>query len=346
VAAKRCDKTGQAAGSSALYRALAHPRLAIIGDPGAGKTTFLRWVAHTLSGDRLRKAPGAARAVLGLDQTLVPLLVPIADWLDCQGRLSRRNQGPPLNTAATWLPEYLAERAAAGNQGLDRSAFLDLLAGGQALILLDGLDEAPDPRRRAEAVGLIEALAHAYPDCPLVVTTRPAAYRDKAVLTGFTQTTIEALDAEAIDGFLRRWSQALFPEQSAKAEAHHHALQGALQGRREIRRMARNTVMLTALAVVHWNEKRLPEQRAELYEARRAQGRRPGQRHPGPTPAEYRLCDGAPRSATPTPLQTTGAGPLRRPARRPGPRPGPVWLSAVRPALCRGPGRGNGDIRP
>ena len=31
--------------------------------------------------------------------------------------------------------------------------------------------------------------------------------------------------------------------------------------------MARNPVMLTALAVVHWNEKRLPEQRADLYES-------------------------------------------------------------------------------
>ncbi len=31
--------------------------------------------------------------------------------------------------------------------------------------------------------------------------------------------------------------------------------------------MARNPVMLTALAVVHWNERRLPEQRAELYES-------------------------------------------------------------------------------
>ena len=29
----------------------------------------------------------------------------------------------------------------------------------------------------------------------------------------------------------------------------------------------RNPVMLTALAVVHWNERRLPEQRADLYES-------------------------------------------------------------------------------
>ncbi len=31
--------------------------------------------------------------------------------------------------------------------------------------------------------------------------------------------------------------------------------------------MARNPVMLTALAVVHWNERRLPEQRADLYDS-------------------------------------------------------------------------------
>jgi formylglycine-generating enzyme required for sulfatase activity len=41
----------------------------------------------------------------------------------------------------------------------------------------------------------------------------------------------------------------------------------ALRARPDIRRMARTPVMLTALAVVHWNERRLPEQRADLYES-------------------------------------------------------------------------------
>ena len=45
--------------------------------------------------------------------------------------------------------------------------------------------------------------------------------------------------------------------------------------------MARNPVMLTALAVVHWNERRLPEQRADLYESilmwlARAREKQPG----------------------------------------------------------------------
>ena len=31
--------------------------------------------------------------------------------------------------------------------------------------------------------------------------------------------------------------------------------------------MARNPVILTALAIVHWNERRLPEQRADLHDS-------------------------------------------------------------------------------
>ncbi len=48
---------------------------------------------------------------------------------------------------------------------------------------------------------------------------------------------------------------------------HCSELLSALKARPDIRRMARNPVMLTALAVVHWNERRLPEQRADLYES-------------------------------------------------------------------------------
>lgn len=114
---------------------------------------------------------------------------------------------------------------------------------------------------------LIEHLAQAWKGCPLVVTSRPAAYQDDVVIGGFAHTHIEALDAAAIDGFLARWSRALFPECPDKAEAHRKELAAALASRREIRLLARNTVMLTALAVVHWNDKRLPEQRAELCES-------------------------------------------------------------------------------
>ena len=68
---------------------------------------------------------------------------------------------------------------------------------------------------------------------------------------------------------------------SDAAREHLAELLEAVRARPEIRRMARNPVMLTALAVVHWNERRLPEQRADLYNSiitwlSRSREQRPG----------------------------------------------------------------------
>jgi formylglycine-generating enzyme required for sulfatase activity len=59
----------------------------------------------------------------------------------------------------------------------------------------------------------------------------------------------------------------VYRESASAASAHCDELLAAVRGRVQIRRMARNPVMLTALAVVHWNERRLPEQRADLYDS-------------------------------------------------------------------------------
>lgn len=53
-----------------------------------------------------------------------------------------------------------------------------------------------------------------------MVTSRPAAFVEKAVLTDFAQATIEPLDDAAIEGFLARWCNALFHESSARAGTH------------------------------------------------------------------------------------------------------------------------------
>jgi len=196
---------------SSVWRSTS-PRLVILGDPGCGKTTFLRWVAHCLAADRLGRDPGGAARYLGLVRVRLPILVPMADWIDYIEHTGSKKNGPTLPDSAEWLPAYLGARASVNRQRLDADDFRRLLDAGEALILLDGLDEVPDRRQRERAVRRIERLALAWPDCPLVVTSRPVAYRDRTVPAGFAHTTIEALDAAAIDGFLARWSRALFPE--------------------------------------------------------------------------------------------------------------------------------------
>jgi predicted NACHT family NTPase len=115
-----------------------------------------------------------------------------------------------LPNGADWLPHFLAAKATDASQDLAAEDFRRWLRCGEAMVLLDGLDEAPDRLQRKRVIGLIEAVTRAYADCPLVVTSRPAAYRDDMVIAGFAHMHIDALDTAAIDGFLTRWSHAMF----------------------------------------------------------------------------------------------------------------------------------------
>ncbi|MBN2194693.1 MAG: hypothetical protein JW751_17895 [Polyangiaceae bacterium] len=57
------------------------------------------------------------------------------------------------------------------------------------------------------------------------------------------------------------------PRNTAQHPAHQQALEDAVLSKPAIRRLAEDPVMLTCLAMVHFNEGRLPDARARLYEA-------------------------------------------------------------------------------
>ncbi len=242
-----------------LEEALAHPRLVAVGDPGAGKTTFLRYVALTRCH---QSAAGKAGA-------LFPMFLRISELAE-HIRVCRQQPTPaipPLQEAVEWLIHFLNTQNQELNWGLSHDFFREKLRSGQCILLLDGLDEAPTTDERETMVRLFEKATVAYPKCRFVVTTRPLSYTGRAVLADFQTVQIEPLETEAIQRFLEHWCAALFPEGKDAAKRHLSELSEALRRVPEIRRMARNPVMLTALAVVHWNERRLPEQRADLYES-------------------------------------------------------------------------------
>ncbi|HXM40419.1 MAG TPA: SUMF1/EgtB/PvdO family nonheme iron enzyme [Bryobacteraceae bacterium] len=238
-----------------LEDALKQPRLVITGDPGAGKTTFLRHIAFKMCADSHNAT------------THFPVLIRIAELAEHIRTCRHRREGPTIEAAPTWLPHCLAARGAQFNWGLDAPFFERKLRSGEAAVLLDGLDEAPNRTEREAMSRLLENATRAYGKCSFVVTTRPLAYQGQAVLADFETANIAPLEPDAIDTFLERWCGALFSENPASSASHLAELSGALRARAEIRRMARNPVMLTALAVVHWNERRLPEQRADLYDS-------------------------------------------------------------------------------
>jgi formylglycine-generating enzyme required for sulfatase activity len=253
--------TGGDAGHSG-EEALRHRRLVITGDPGSGKTTFLRRIAYELCRD-------ASRQPLPLPSNGFPLFIRIAELEEhirnCLS--SRENGAPTTKESPSWIVHFLERRSRELKWNLAAEFFGTKLGEQSTLVLLDGLDESAMRTERESIARLLENATQAYSSCRFVITTRPGSYQGLATLRGFHHVAIADLESEAIELFLRRWSENLYPENVSGAESHCKELLAALRARVEIRRMARNPVMLTALAVVHWNEKRLPEQRADLYES-------------------------------------------------------------------------------
>ena len=172
--------------------------------------------------------------------------------------------GPALPDSPKWLVDFLGTQSEEMEWGLPEAFFGERFSKSGAVVLLDGLDEAASRDEREVMVRLIEKAAEAYSKCRFVVTTRP---QGKAAIAGFDEVTIDPLEPDAIAGFLDHWCRVLTFESEDRRAKHHGELLEALRSRPEIRRMAKNPVMLTALAVVHWNETRIPEQRADLYES-------------------------------------------------------------------------------
>ena len=255
---------------ASLEQALSSPKLTIVGDPGSGKTTFLRYIAHAFAQTLLGK-PDAATKVLGVVGCRFPMFVRMGDLISYIVYQHARPalSGPSSIDSPAWLGRFFGTKSIELNWGVDREFFCAQLEAGMCIVLFDGLDEAPDRKWREAMSNLIQQTARVYNGNHFVVTGRPQAYGGKSALPGpeFDQVRIGDLEWEAVESFLTRWSAALFMGNPAQAEAHRRQLIEAVGSRSAIRRLARNPVMLTALAVLHWNNRRLPEQRAELYES-------------------------------------------------------------------------------
>ena len=261
------DGSGDAMQQGGLVAALNTRRLVIIGDPGSGKTTFLRRITHALTETLLDRDPQAASKRLGIEgDTPFPLFVRLAELGEFIERARRPGgDGPVQWDSPEWLIAFLGRASEENAWGLTDAYYRNRLTRGEAMVLLDGLDEVPSLSMRERLTRLVEKLTEVFDRCRVVVTCRPKAYTESVQLANFASVWVAPLDEAAIDVFLQHWCAALFPESAEQARLHKVELDRALDVRSDIRRMATNPVMLTALAVVHWNEKRLPEQRADLY---------------------------------------------------------------------------------
>lgn len=268
---------------SALAVLNAEPRVALLGDPGSGKSTFVNFLALCLAGEQLGRQDAnleALRAPVPTDDDqneqpepqpwdrgfLLPVRVILREFvargLPAPGSSEEVSADTLFRFIAAELPEALSEFA-----GHLRREWHH--AGG--LLLLDGLDEVPEAdARRVQVKRAVEQFAAAFPKVVVLVTSRTYAYQKQDwKLHDFTEAVLTPFERPQIRRFVERWYhfvgrvRQLAPEE---IEGRTQLLNEAIFRNPRLYELATRPLLLTLMASLHaWRGGTLPEQREALY---------------------------------------------------------------------------------
>ena len=233
-------------------------RLVVLGDPGAGKTTLIRWIA-TAYLLRLKQDP---------DWKDLPdvATLPDEDWLPIMVRCRDLDQSCLNGSLDDILRHTLRKSEMTEEQAqVLRTILKDKLDKGQALLLLDGLDEITDPGLRARFCRQLEQIHLAYPHAPIIATSRIVGYREMGyrIGRGFEHVTVADLSDQDKDDFARRWCAVT--ELPERREIGAKELIQDIHSSDRIERLTGNPMLLTTMALVKRKVGKLPSRRADLY---------------------------------------------------------------------------------
>jgi predicted NACHT family NTPase len=253
----------------AIEAICAHHRLILLGEPGAGKSTVLRYLALLLA----QKEQELSVNLFGWadDYLPVPILCPLGAVAELLSR---------YDTADKALWQAIGD-VLDGEQGIRsglRDHLKDAIRRGGVLLLFDGLDELPtngdNPRER---------VAHAIRrfankdgvQTPIVVTCRVLPYQAAGDWKlppdeGWQVRTVQPLAFGQVCQFVQQWYAELSqiaPDLSAEAaEQRAQKLLSALKESERLQTLIAAPLLLTMLAILHYNRDEIPRDRVKLYE--------------------------------------------------------------------------------
>ncbi|MFD9051761.1 NACHT domain-containing protein [Streptomyces zaomyceticus] len=227
-------------------------RVLLRGLAGSGKTTLLQWLAVATARNELPMELAGWRG-------RIPFVLPLRT-------LVRRG---PLPEPHDFLAAVGTPLAASQPEGW-ADAVLDK---GEALILVDGIDEVPQ-EHRGTTRDWLERLLAAYRDARFVVTTRPSAVPEGWLSSShFTELSVRPMSAADIGVFVRRWHTAARHNAATDPERSQlHDLEAALQvtvrAQRDLAQLSSTPLMCALISALHRDRRgHLPHSRMELYEA-------------------------------------------------------------------------------
>ncbi|MBI5774738.1 MAG: NACHT domain-containing protein [Verrucomicrobia bacterium] len=212
--------------------------LNVLGQPGAGKSTFLRRVALEALPD------GTASAY---QHQCIPVFIELKR-LDLSQKVT--------------LEQLVGEEFE--KCGFPAAFAQGALQSGRLLVLLDGLDEVPAKEDIQPTVLHVKEFVDRYPDNRYIVSCRHAFYRDKSWLPKFTDVVIEEFDDKQIEDVITKWFAAGSPPRPAMGRELWEQIRKPSQ--EATLDLARTPLLLTFICLTYQRSGSFISNRSYLYE--------------------------------------------------------------------------------
>ncbi len=222
------DKDAERIPGLELVQRERHERLFILGGPGAGKTTFLKYLTIQAAKNKIQK---------------VPIFISLKRWAD----------------SGLTLMDYLAREFELCNFPDARSFITSILGKGRALVLFDGLDEIPqaEEQQRDKAIGELRDFARQYYASPCLITCRRAAV--EYTFEQFTYVELADFTPEQIRDMVTKW----FVDDPEKSDLFFADFDR--KENRGVRELARTPLLLSLLCLAFEQNASFPQRRVEIY---------------------------------------------------------------------------------
>lgn len=240
-----------------------NPKVVLLGDPGSGKSTF----ARKLLALQAEAALGGA-VIEGIPSDLIPVMVVLRDLagkVDEKALEKLPEEQRRIRYSEALLSQILYDLDTVYHVPEFAEEMKKLVYTGQILLVLDGLDEVRESLRR-QAHQLVWSVCRECHPQRVLVTCRIRSYVEETVLPDFPAFVL----AELSDGKIKDFCEAWYESQKhrlgdAEVKVLIDSLIKAISNDEEINELARNPMLLTIIANIHQEGKKLPNQRVQLF---------------------------------------------------------------------------------
>ncbi|WP_445245905.1 NACHT domain-containing protein [Microcoleus sp. OTE_8_concoct_300] len=208
--------------------------LMVLGQPGAGKSTFLRKMGL----EALKGKKG------GYQQNCIPVFLELKSFTSSQ-----------IDIEKLIVEEFSICGFPSSEQFIAKA-----LEQGKLLILLDGLDEVPTVNTN-EVISKIQNFVDRYDKNSFIVSCRTAAYRNN--FQRFTDVKIADFDDTQIEQFIGNWFQSEVDKQAGTAQKCWELLQKPEYA--AAKELAHTPLLLTFLCLTYDRSQNFPNNRSVLY---------------------------------------------------------------------------------